>query len=183
MTEGTTIMVERWLGPLQNPDSPEGRRARDELIAHSRRRMEMLCRKMYFRSLSDTPIDWEDVYQEGAVKLWKALEDAKPKTVREYFGLATKKIREVSLDMHRKYVRDLPPPEDDGASANPVSAAIWSEFHEQVTRLEPDLRETFELLWYHDLTQKEAAELLAIDESTVKRRWRRAREQLAQYVV
>jgi RNA polymerase sigma factor (sigma-70 family) len=138
---------------------------------------------MYFRSLAGTPIDWEDVYQEGAVKLWKALQDAKPATVREYFGLATKKIREVSLDMHRKYVRDLPPPGDEGASASPVSAAIWSEFHEQVTKLDADLRETFELLWYHELSRKEAAELLAVDESTVKRRWRRAREQLAKFVV
>jgi RNA polymerase sigma-70 factor (ECF subfamily) len=185
MSQGTTtILVEGWLKWLEHPDSEEGRRARNELIEHTRRRMEALCRKMFFRSFDATGvIDWEDVYQEAALKLWKALADAKPTNVREYFGLATKKIREVSLDMCRKFVRDLPSLTDAGASYSPVTATMWSEFHEQVQKLDLELRETFELLWYHELTQKEAAEVLGVDESTVKRRWRRAREKLSDYVM
>ena len=180
----TTIQVEKWLQPLQNPESPEGIQARQELIEHSQRRIAALCRKMFFRSFDATGvIDWEDVYQEAAIKLWKALADAKPTTVREYFGLATKKIREVSLDLCRKYVRDLPSLNETGASHSPVTAAMWSEFHEQVRQLPDDLREVFDLLWYNELTQKEAADLLGVDESTVKRRYRKARESLADFVL
>jgi hypothetical protein len=39
-------------------------------------------------------------------------------------------------------------------------------------------REVFDLLWYHALTQAEAAELLQVTDRTVKRRWRSARLRL-----
>lgn len=181
----TTVLVEGWLQVLQEADPQAGEQARNALIEHTRRRMEALCRKMFFQSLKSTPaVDWEDVYQEAALKLWKTLQDVQPHTVREFFGLATKKIREVSLDLCRKYVRDLPP--GDAASEpsfNPVTVAKWAEFHAQVEKLDATLRETFELLWYHDLTQKEVAALHDVDESTVKRRYRKAREALAEYVL
>ncbi|MCA9245873.1 MAG: sigma-70 family RNA polymerase sigma factor [Planctomycetales bacterium] len=182
---GTTILVQGWLNVLQDADSQAGQQARAELIQHTSRRMEALCRKMFFQSLNATPtVDWEDVYQEAALKLWKALEDVKPSNIREFFGLATKKIREVSLDLCRKYVREPPPAAAGGeASFSPVTAAKWAEFHEQVRKLDDNLRETFELLWYHELTQKEVAAMHGVDESTVKRRFRKAREQLAEYVL
>lgn len=185
MSEGnTTIMVESWLKPMQNPDSEEGRQARNELIEHSHRRMKAMCHKMFFASLKSTGVvDWEDVYQEAAIKLWKALADAKPSNVREYFGLATKKIQEVSIDMCRKFVRDAPIIAPSGGSQSPVTVAMWSEFHNAVQQLPDKLRESFELLWYHDLTQKEAAEILGVDESTVKRRYRDAKEQLVDFVM
>ncbi len=185
MSEGkTTILVESWLKPLQNPDSDQGRQARNELIEHSHRRMKAMCHKMFFSSLkSSGVVDWEDVYQEAALKLWKALADAKPDSVRQYFGLATKKIQEVSKDMCRKYVRDLPELTAADASHSPVTAAMWTEFHEKVKALDDDLRETFELLWYHGLTQKEAAAILEVDESTVKRRYGRAKEKMVDFVL
>lgn len=186
MSHGTTTMaVESWLKQLQNPKSDEDRSAaQKELIEHMQRRMEALCRKMFFKSFgANGVVDWEDVYQEASLKLWRALGDVKPTNIRDYFGLATKKIREVSLDLCRKFVREVPVLSDAGGSFSPVTAAMWNEFHEQVEKLEPDLRETFELLWYQELTQKEVAEMLGVDESTIKRRWRRGREKLADYVV
>jgi DNA-directed RNA polymerase specialized sigma24 family protein len=39
-----------------------------------------------------------------------------------------------------------------------------------------------DLLFFNDLTQLEAAGLLGIDESTVKRRWARARVRLAKWL-
>jgi len=185
MAEGnTTILVQGWLDVLKNADTVASQRARSELIEHTQRRMEALCRKMFFQSLKGAPpIDWEGGYQEAALKLWKALDDVKPANIREFFGLPTKKIREVSLDLCRKYVREPPPPAESGASFSPETAAKWAEFHDQVKKLEQPLRETFELLWYHDLTQKEVAAMHDVDESTVKRRFRKAREKLAEYVL
>lgn len=182
---GTTLLVEGWLELLRDPETDAGRQARDELIVHTKHRMELLCRKMFYDSLKGVPvIDWQDVYQEAALKLWKSLKEVRPLNVREFFGLATKKIREVLLDLCRNVVRNPPPMNDpSGSSFDPVTGAKWAEFHEKVTQLDPTLREVFELLWYQELTQREVAAILAIDESTVKRRWRKAREQLAEHVV
>jgi DNA-directed RNA polymerase specialized sigma24 family protein len=55
---------------------------------------------------------------------------------------------------------------------------VWEQFHKTVEGLHPDLRKVVELLWYLDLSGIEAAEILGIDKSTVKRRWRNARVKL-----
>jgi RNA polymerase sigma factor (sigma-70 family) len=56
--------------------------------------------------------------------------------------------------------------------------AIWTEFHAQVERLPDKEREVFDLLWYQELTQAEAAALLGVDVRTVKYRWQAARVKL-----
>jgi RNA polymerase sigma factor (sigma-70 family) len=60
-------------------------------------------------------------------------------------------------------------------SDDPGRLAAWSEFHRQVELLPPEDREVFDLLWYQELSQAEAAALLNISERTVKRRWQSAR--------
>ena len=181
----TTVMVQRWLKELPHPDSEVGQQARNELIEHGRRRMEALCRKMFFRSLAGSPVDYEDVYQESALRLWKSLTDIRPTTVREFFGLASTQIRRVLIDLCRKHVREPPDiaPELRDASYNPSSLAKWTEFHEQVEKLDDSMRDVVELLWYHDLTHKESADVLGVDERTIRRRWRKARERLADFVL
>jgi RNA polymerase sigma factor (sigma-70 family) len=182
--EGTTIRVQRWLTELPQSDSEAGRRAREALIEHSRRRMEAVCRKSFFRSLAGSPVDWEDIYQEAALRLWKSLEAVRPATVREFFGLACEQIRRVMIDMCRKYSKQSQPIEADPTQStlNPVSLAGWEDFWMQVETLPANLREAFDLLWIQELTQAEAAEVLGLDESTVKRRWRKARELLASHL-
>lgn len=61
---------------------------------------------------------------------------------------------------------------------DPRRLECWSRFHEAVQNLSEDMREVVELLWYHELSQQEAAEVLKVDESTVKRRWRDAKLKL-----
>jgi RNA polymerase sigma-70 factor (ECF subfamily) len=52
---------------------------------------------------------------------------------------------------------------------------MWSEFHEAATSLPDDQRAVFDLLWYHGLSQPEAADLLGIPLRTLQRLWRTAR--------
>ena len=179
----TSILVQQWLNRLDE-DTLAGEQARNELIEHGKRRMEALCRKMFFPSLHSTAVvDLGDVYQESAIRLWQALQTVKPNTVKEFFGLAAKKIREVSVDLCRKYLKEPPQPVvGDESSFSPETLSQWTEFHEVVEKLDEPLREVVDLLWYQDLTQREAAEILELDESTVKRRWRRARQQLARHL-
>ena len=58
-----------------------------------------------------------------------------------------------------------------GADEDPANLAAWAEFHAQVEHLPEEQREVFDLLWYQELSQAEAATLLGVSERTVKRRW------------
>jgi hypothetical protein len=44
-----------------------------------------------------------------------------------------------------------------GAEPSPEELERWTEFHCQVEALPAEGREVFDLLWYHELTQEEAA--------------------------
>lgn len=58
--------------------------------------------------------------------------------------------------------------------------AQWGDFHKAVSDLPEKDREIVDLLFYHELTQEAAAEVLGVDTSTVKRRWRAAKVKLVQ---
>jgi RNA polymerase sigma-70 factor (ECF subfamily) len=75
--------------------------------------------------------------------------------------------------------RTSPRHEPSDVSGEPASLMEWSEFHEQVEALPEEERETFNLLWYEQLTQDEAAEALGVTARTVRRRWQDARYRLA----
>lgn len=69
--------------------------------------------------------------------------------------------------------------QDQGSDTyDPKDLAMWREFHEKVQSLPDDEREVVDLLWYQEMTQEEAADLLGVSKSTVKRCWREARFKL-----
>ena len=151
-------------------------------------RLQKLTRRM----LRDYPRlrRWEqtdDVFQTAALKLHRSLSEVKPESVRQFFGLAATQIRRTLIDLARHHYG----PQGQGArhesgdghdhtgtAESPETLASWAEFHEQVEQLSDDEREVFQLLWYSGITQRETAELLDISESTVLRRYYRARLQL-----
>ncbi len=172
--------------------------ARDELIAATSKRLIPLARKL----MGDFPRlrRWEqtdDVLQNALLRLHRSLEETAPSDPRRYFGLAATMIRRELLDMTRHYYgpqgaaahhasrprsrsrpasssrasRTAPAP----ASMNPQHQAEWTEFHQLVERLPAAEREVFDLLWYHGLSQKAAAEVLEVSVRTVKRLWQSAR--------
>jgi RNA polymerase sigma-70 factor (ECF subfamily) len=55
---------------------------------------------------------------------------------------------------------------------------FWTEFHEAVEALPDKERQVFELLWYQEMTQAEAATVLQIADSTIRRHWLSARRRL-----
>ena len=63
-------------------------------------------------------------------------------------------------------------------SAEPARLALWTEFHRQVEALPDDEREVFDLLWYQELSQAEAAAIVGVSDRTIKSRWRSARLKL-----
>jgi RNA polymerase sigma-70 factor (ECF subfamily) len=168
------------------------RAARDELFRRASNRLERLTRKM----LKGFPgvqrwAQSDDVLQNAVIRLLRALQAVQPATVREFFGLSAEQIRRELIDLARHYFGPLgqganhesvaglsgaesPPYERPDHSHEPSALAAWCEFHQQVSGLPPEEREVVDLLFYQELKQAEAAELLDVTVRTVQRRWQSA---------
>src|SRR5262249_46336820 len=103
----------------------------------------------------------------------------------EFFGHTSAWMRDVLCDLLRKAcgrggIRPAGLPLDGGPSdAGPrhepscdtfdgEKVSRWTEFHEASARLPDDLRAVFDLLWYQELSQADAAALLGVAVPTVK---------------
>jgi RNA polymerase sigma-70 factor (ECF subfamily) len=144
----------------------------------------------------------DDVVQQLYLKIlqhqdrfWVNAKGEPVRTLAEFFGHTSAWMRDVLCDRLRKaYGRDDNRPAvlplegghaDTGPSFEPSSSTLdveklrrWTEFHEAVARLPDDLRAVFDLLWYQETSQAEAAILLGIAVPTVKLRWMKARLQV-----
>jgi RNA polymerase sigma-70 factor (ECF subfamily) len=169
--------------------------ARDELITAAGDRLVELTRAMLrdyhrLRRWEET----DDVLQNALLRLHRALQSVVPETSRDFYRLATLQIRRELIDLSRHYFGpaghgrhgDGHAPGDaartDGpgsrevaeSTLDPGKLGVWTDFHRQVERLPDEEREVFELVWYQDLKQTEAADLLGVAPRTVMRRWHRA---------
>jgi RNA polymerase sigma-70 factor (ECF subfamily) len=183
--------VERWIARLAQGDET----AREELLGGACERLRRLARKM-LRDFPDVQ-RWEqtdDVCQNALLRLWRSLARVPVVDARHFFRLAALHIRRELIDLVRRYHgpegpgaahATQPPWPGDGRAAphydraelsyDPQRLADWGDFHERVEQLPEEQREVFDLLWYHGLTQDEAAVLLHVNVRTIKRRWRDAR--------
>jgi RNA polymerase sigma-70 factor (ECF subfamily) len=196
MSEHTTTQrLQECLARLEAGDEA----ARDELFTLTWDRLLNLTHKILHGSYARVrPFEeTEDVAQNARLRLMRALESVVPKSVRDFYGLASLHIRRELLDLCRHYFgrpghehKRVIPVHDDGTqdgpkeqsdtTYDPHKLAVWTAFHERVDTLPDAEREVVELLWYQELTQEEAAEVLNVDRSTVKRRWLAARLKLAE---
>lgn len=171
---------------------------RGELFQCALERLRTLAHKM-LRSYPRVH-RWEqtdDVLQNAALRLHRALGQIELATPRDFFRLAALHIRRELLDLAKHYYGPLghgahhasqgpgagdsgpmEPADPGDLSSEPGRLAVWSEFHEQIGALPEEEREVFDLLWYQGLSQAEATELLGVSERTIKRRWQAARLRL-----
>ena len=163
--------------------------ATDALLRHCEERLTLLTRRMLgdyqrVRRWAET----DDVLQNALVRLLGALRSVKPKTSREFLGLATLQIRRELIDLARHYYgpegmgahhdsaangesQGRGPADKSDVRHEPSSLAQWTELHEKIGALPDEEREVVGLLFYQGLSQAEAAELLQISVRTVQRRW------------
>ena len=194
----TTIAMQGKLDKVIQGDD----RAKKELIDLAYERLLIVARKL-LGSFVRVRVEEETagVLSEAYFRLHSSLDDVKPQTVRQFMGLAALEIRRVLLDKIRQMdgrgkkkrqepVRiDARPagaeasgagfdiPDDDFDSSRQHMAI---DLLEAIAKLPDDEREAVEFLFFHGLSQAETAEILDVDESTVKRRWARARVKLAE---
>src|SRR5262249_12121325 len=141
----------------------------------------------------------DDVVQQLYLKIlqnqdrfWVNADGEPVQTLAEFYGHTSAWMRDVLCDLLRKaYGRSDNHPavlplggglSDTGSRVGAASRQAggeklrrWTEFHEAAARLPDDLRAVFDLLWYQEMSQAEAAALLGLAVPTVKLRWMKAR--------
>jgi RNA polymerase sigma-70 factor (ECF subfamily) len=193
-SENQTVLIEGWIARLKTGDD----QARKELINCACDRLTRLSRKMLrgFQRVKR----WEatdDVVQNALMRLYRTLAEVQPATAVDFYRLAATNIRRELLDLAKHYYgpqglganyatvegnanQKLGIVERAGAPSAEGDGRLeaWAKFHEQVEQLAEEDKEVFDLLWYQQLSQAEAAQLLNLSERTVKRRWASARLKL-----
>ncbi len=166
--------------------------ALNELIVLTSNRLQVLTHQM----LRDYPrvhrwAQTDDVLQNALIRLCRALEQVKPASVRDFYALATTQIRRELIDLARHYSGpenalahhdsragehgpEQAEPDSPDLTHEPSALADWREFHDQVATLPDDQREAFGLIFYHGMTQEDAAEVLGVALRTVQRWWQAA---------
>ncbi len=169
-------------------------RAKSLLLDHARDRLLRLTRRMFMNY--PTLRRWEatdDVLQKSLVRLSRALDAVEVDSARHFLNLAATQIRRELLDLKKHYFgargkgrnhhTDKQAPDEAGGSLHsrsdePEDLTDWEHFHSHVESLPENLKEVVNLLFYKGLSQEEAAEVLGVSPSTLKRRWHEARVHL-----
>jgi RNA polymerase sigma-70 factor (ECF subfamily) len=177
--EHTTLVVQRYLDALgaDTPAEPIVRALLDGAV----RRLHLLCATMLYRSyprLTHPPLNLQADELLGAVteRLLKALREARPQTVRQFFALANQHMRWELNDLARRLDQQpsaveliegvVPAPASSGSGLTPNGRRML----EAIDNLPDDEREAFCLVRIQGMTQTEVARLLGVADSTVKRR-------------
>jgi RNA polymerase sigma factor (sigma-70 family) len=178
------------------------RDAADQLARAALARMETLALEALKSSrLVRRWAEAEDLIQNALLRLQEALREVRPPSTRDFFCFAAEMIRRELIDMARKLrgptglaanlesnanridsagrvIPDLEPAVDEP----PDQMEPWEIFHRAVNDLDAEAGEVFRMRYYHELENIEIAELLGINEKTVRRRYRKACEALAPHL-
>jgi RNA polymerase sigma factor (sigma-70 family) len=187
--ERTTIVVQRYLDELAGdaPAEPVVRALLDRAV----RRLHQLCASLLHRRyprLTHPPLNLqaEELLSAVAERMLKALRQARPGTVRQFFALAGQHVRWELNDLARRLdeqpaiveLRDglVPAPASSDSGLSPDGRRML----EAIGNLPEDEREAFDLVRIQGLTQAEAAEVLGVSIMTVKRRLNRGLQMLTE---
>ncbi len=172
--------------------------ALNELCLRVMKRMEHLARVSTrkfprIRGLADS----NDVLQNALLRLLRSLQAIRPENTRQFFQLAAMQVRRELIDLARRVaarpdLTALPITTEDSQQTglidppaphtDPDDLESWCRFHQAVETLPTAEREVISLVVYHGWTQQRIAELMQVDERTVRRRRDRAIERLCQHL-
>jgi RNA polymerase sigma-70 factor (ECF subfamily) len=187
--EPTTAAVQRLLNVLAGDTPPEP--IVRELLDRAVRRLQLLCAAQLHRGyprLTKPPLNMQtDELLGGVVAgLIAAMRKVRPRTVREFFGLAAQHMRWQLNDLARLLDQQsavlaledggVPSPPSGGSTLTPNARRML----EAIDGLPEDEREVFDLIGIQGLTHGEAAAVVGVSEKTVQRRLSRARLLLAE---
>jgi RNA polymerase sigma-70 factor (ECF subfamily) len=178
----TTAVVQRYLDALDG-DTPAEQAVR-ALLAGAVSRLRQLSAALLHRGyprLTRPPLNLQTDELLGAVveRLLKALREARPRTVRQFFALANQHLRWELNEMARRLdelpgaveLREalVPSPPSSDTGLTPGSRRILAA----IADLPQEEREAFDLVRIQGMTQAEAAGVLGVSAATVNRRLNR----------
>lgn len=185
-TARTTVAIQGYLDDLAGlrGDSPAEPVVRS-LLGRAAGRLHQLCAALLYRSyprLTRAPLNLQSEEMLSAVveRLMKALREARPGNVRQFFQIANQHMRWELNDLARRLddrtraleigEQELPSPEASASQLSPIARQMF----QVIDGLPEDEREVFELVRIQGMTHVEAADLLGVAQKTVQRRLNRA---------
>jgi RNA polymerase sigma-70 factor (ECF subfamily) len=181
-----TILLQGLIARIQQGDD----KARRELIgcAYERlRRLAAVILNQSFPRLKKAPtlLDTNDLVNETALKLYGALAEVRPATVHDFLRLAAQRMRWLLLDLAERADRSeqrqratSPPDNADPDPSDNSLPATLAALYREIEGLPANEREVVDLLYFHGLSQAEAAAVLGVVERTVRRHWTAAKVKL-----
>ena len=121
-----------------------------------------------------------DVWRQAAVFEGRSSVSTWLLAVARYKALSARR-RAIDAELSEEIVAKLPDTADDPEIALQKQERAEALRH-ALARLSPEHREVIDLVYYHDQTIKEVADILGINEATVKTRMFYARKRLAELV-
>jgi RNA polymerase sigma-70 factor (ECF subfamily) len=187
--EHTTAVVQRYLDELagETPSDSTVRALLDKAV----HRLQQLCAAMLYRSyprLTRPPLNLraEEMLSAVVERLLKALREVRPRTVREFFALASQHMRWELNEMARR-LDERPAPVElcEALAASPASSDTGltpdcRRMLAAIDSLPEGEREAFDLVRIQGLTQEEAGKVLGVSAATVNRRLNRGLHLLAE---
>ncbi|QDV91732.1 RNA polymerase sigma factor [Phycisphaerae bacterium RAS2] len=178
----TTVAIQCYLDELAGVAGPSAAEpvVRD-LLGRAAQRLHFLCTTLLHRSyprLARPPANLDSTELLGAVveRLLKAMREARPGTVRQFFAIASQHMRWELNDVARRLdqrVRAVQLGNDLTAQAESTGSPLGPsalKMLQAIDGLPEDERNVFDLLRVQGLTQTETAELLGVTVRTVQRR-------------
>jgi RNA polymerase sigma-70 factor (ECF subfamily) len=187
--EHTTTAVQRYLNALagDNAAEPVVRALLDRAV----RRLHQLCAALLYRSYPrltrpPTNLQADEMLSAVVERLLKALREARPANVRQFFALAGQHMRWELNDLARRLDEQPAAVEllDDAvpqpASTNSGLSPDGRRMLEAIGNLPEEEREAFDLVRIQGMTQADAARVLGVSAVTVKRRLNRSLQLLTE---
>jgi RNA polymerase sigma-70 factor (ECF subfamily) len=170
--------------------------ARDEILEICDRRMRVLSHRLLGKFAKVRRWDnTDDVAQNAAIRLHRALADTVPDSPRGLMGLMATQIQRELIDLARKHsgphswasnhdtnagVKNGACRVEEASEGEQRDEAVpierWEEFHAAIERLPGDLREVFRMVWYLGFDREAAAKAMGCSVRTLGRMWAEARE-------
>lgn len=182
------------------------RSARDKILELCNERLRELSSRLLGKYAKVRRWDnTDDVAQNAALRLYRALGDTVPDSPRGLMGLMATQIQRELIDLARKHagpmsyaqnhdtnfaregtnggVFFIDEAEDAGDGHDEeLPLERWESFHAAVESLPEEHGEVFRLVWYLGADRETAAKTLGLSVRTVGRRWQQAREMVARAV-
>jgi RNA polymerase sigma-70 factor (ECF subfamily) len=183
-TSHTTAAVQRYLDQLQaHAGEASAAPIVRELLGDAAERLHVLCAALLHRSyprLTRPPLNLQADEMLSAVveRLMKALREARPGNVRQFFALANQHMRWELNDLARRLDERTPAVAmRESVADQEISESVASANTLRILQAIDDLpeheREVFGLVRVQGLTHAEAAAVLDVSTTTVQRRLNR----------